>query len=142
MRLDSGINKNDINYNDFEQMLASNSGLPLPQTNADMRKQTSLGGQSFFNMLQNNIPMMGMGDTGTTPRNELYSNLMMNKGANISYDMRAPGQNAIISPWMDSANRRSILNPTPLRHNPSFMSNTNSILRNPDVPNFGGGDNS
>ena len=88
-------------------------------------------------MWDNNVGM-GMGDTGTTPRNDIGM-LMMGRGNNVSYDMRAPGTN-IISPWMDSANRRSILNPTPLRHNPSFMSNNNSIL--PNVPNFGGGDNS
>ena len=81
---------------------------------------------------------MGMGDTGTTPRNDLGGMLMMNRGANASYDMRAG--NALISPFMNEANRRSILNPTPLRHNTSFLSNTNSIL--PNVPNFGGGDNS
>lgn len=50
---------------------------------------------------------MGMGDTGTTPRNDIAGMLMMNRGNNVSYDMRAPGTN-VISPWMDSANRRSI----------------------------------
>mmetsp|Transcript_5918 Transcript_5918/g.8023 ORF Transcript_5918/g.8023 Transcript_5918/m.8023 type:complete len:85 (+) Transcript_5918:1909-2163(+) len=84
--------------------------------------------------MQDNV--MGMGDTGTTPRNEFGGMLMMTRGANNSFDQR---HNSIISPFLEGS-RRSILNPTPLRHNPSFMSTSNSIL--PNVPNFGGADNS
>ena len=77
----------------------------------------------------------GMGDTGTTPRGDIGA-IMMNRGANPSYDTR-PSMGNLVSPFLDQSSRRSILNPMPLRHNNSFMSNGNSIL-----PNFGGGDNS
>lgn len=75
----------------------------------------------------------GMGDTGTTRSNNDYSNmLLMNRAMNPSLDMRPP----IISPFLNQENRRSIMHPTPLRHNLSFMSN----ISNSVVPNFGGND--
>jgi len=69
------------------------------------------------------------GDTGTTRSNDHM--LLMNRAMNPSFERQNHSIN--LSPFLETANRRSIINPTPLRHNPSFMSN-NSI-----VPNFGGG---
>ena len=88
-----------------------------------------MGIQSFFNMME---PKGG--DTGTTPRND-YGGFFMgrnnNSAMNASFDLRPQ----VISPYLQSsAMKPRILNPTPLRHGSSMMSNTNSIL-----PSFGGG---
>lgn len=74
---------------------------------------------------------LDVGETGTTRNADLSNMLLMQRAMNPSFDQR---QHNLISPWLNNESRRSIINQTPLRHNPSFMS-TNSIL-----PNFGGAD--
>ena len=63
-----------------------------------------------------------MGDTGTTPRNEL-GGLMMNRNINMSYsDLRQEANNASISPFGQRGKDKRVLMPTPLRHSNSIIS--------------------
>jgi len=134
MRMQTGKSDNMMDKA-FEDMLAGdqphdkagnqgNSNV-LPSNDLhELKHQDSIGMQSLFNMME---PKGG--DTGTTPRND-FGPLFMGRNLNPSFDLRPQ----VISPYLQgSAMKRSILNPTPLRHNTSLMSNTNSIL-----PSFGG----
>jgi len=111
--------KSEMFAEEFEQMLgAGGMGLPsqgLADLKPDFRKQPSLG--SIFNDLRRDHERMG--ETGTTPRNEI-GNLFMNRNVNLSYGTRS--NNQIISPFLDNS-RQSILahNPTTLRHQNSFL---------------------
>ena len=122
----------------FEEMLAGESavaktgnqpGNVLPSSDLhDFKHQDSMGIQSLFNMME---PKGG--DTGTTPRND-YGSFFVgrsnNNAMNSSFDLRPQ-----LSPNLQGiAMKPRILNPTPLRHGSSMISNTNSIL-----PSFGGG---